>query len=159
MKFITTQIIALCIIALFLLLPPSQAVEKKLVENECKSIINSLSHTIYFSEGSSFLKKIWGILEIIIGISISIKLTRLLSLLTLPIILEIGLGPFVFFLVMSVLLTIPVQLLNGICLHLQKQFSLGKVKTFLLTVFSFLIYMFGTVISSFWIPLHKKNRT
>lgn len=156
MKTIKSILIALFITGLFLFLPSFQAVEKQLVENEYKNRIFSFSNTDFLSD-ASLLKKIWGVLEILFGISLSIGLTRLLSLMVLPLILEIGLGPFVFFLVMSVLLTLPVQLLNGICLLVQKQFSLGSVKTFLLTAFSFIIYISGTLISASLIPLQSKS--
>jgi hypothetical protein len=156
MKTIKSILIAFFITGLFLFLPSFQAVEKQLVENEYKNRIFSFSNTDFLSD-ASLLKKIWGVLEILFGISLSIGLTRLLSLMVLPLILEIGLGPFVFFLVMSVLLTLPVQLLNGICLLVQKQFSLGSVKTFLLTAFSFIIYISGTLISASLIPLQSKS--
>lgn len=139
------------IISLLFLLPCSQAIENHLIKNEIKASILQNVSTSFASLGS-LLKKIWGIFEIVAGISISIGLTQLISLYLLPIILEIGLGPVVFLFMMLVLLTIPFQFLNGVCLAIQKQFSLGKIKTFLLTVFAFMAYVVGNYLSLSLIP-------
>jgi len=139
------------IISFLLFLPCSHAIEHQLVEKEIK---DSIQHCLSIGTDSvgSFFKKIWGLIEIITGISISIGITQLISLFLLPIILEIGLGPVVFLLVMTVLLTIPFQFLNGVCLSIQKQFSLGRIKTFLLSVFAFMAYFAGNFISMSLIP-------
>lgn len=142
----------LSVVILIMLIPSFQAVEKELMEEELEQSIKSNFSQMVFSLGS-FLKKIWGIFEIMVGIGLSIGITQLLSILVLPIVLEIGLGPIVFLLLMSVLLTIPFELLNGVCLLIQKQFSLGKFKTIFLTIFTFFIYVVGNLLVTFSIPL------
>lgn len=137
---------------LMLLIPVSHAIENHLVVQELKKSYDRFVFDISFSL-RSFLKKIFGFIELLIGIGLSIGFTQLLSLILLPVILEIGLGPIVFLLMMAVSLTIPFQFLNGICLLVQKQFSLSRFKTVLLTLFSFMIYFFGILLSMSLIPL------
>jgi len=138
-------IYSLVCIIIVMLLPFAEAIENHVVEEAYEKKINSISL-------SSFFKKIVGIVEIVFGITLSIYITQSLSLRVLPIILEIGLGPIVYVLVMFALLTIPIQILNGTCLLIQKQFSLGKWKTFFLTFVVFLIYILGNAISTSIIP-------
>lgn len=152
MRLIRIRIISLCIICLLLLIPSFQALEKQAVKREYKNRFDSLI-TVKNSSEHSLLKKIWGFIELFTGIGLSILITQLFSLRVLPIILEIGFGPVIFFLVMALLLTVPVQVVNGVCLLLQKQFSLGRFQTVLLTIFSFLVYIIGNFLVNSMIPL------
>jgi hypothetical protein len=152
MRLIRIRIFSLFIICLLLLIPSFQALEKQVVEREYKNRFDSLITVKKFSE-HSLLKKIWGFIELFTGIGLSILITQLFSLRVLPIILEIGFGPVIFFLVMALLLTVPVQIVNGVCLLLQKQFSLGRFQTILLTIFSFLVYISGNFLVKSMIPL------
>lgn len=148
MKTFSLKLVSICVFFVVIFIPYSQAIENKLIQEEYDELFTSFfygNNKLF----SSFLKKIWGFVEIFFGISLSIAITHLLSLRLLPIILEIGFGPLVYFLSMIMLLTIPVQFLNGICLLVQKQFSLGKIQTGLLTIISFVFYIFGTLIFNF----------
>jgi len=153
MKLSSIRIISLGIIILLLVIPSFQSIEKQVVETEYKTRVDSFICVDGFFK-NSFLQKIWGIIEILTGIGLSIFITQLFSLRVLPIILEIGFGPVVFLLVMALILTVPVQLLNGFCLLLEKQFSLGRFQTLLLTVFSFLLYIMGNFLVKAKIPLY-----
>ncbi|HMA82974.1 MAG TPA: hypothetical protein VKP59_01960 [Candidatus Thermoplasmatota archaeon] len=153
MKLSSIRIISLGIIILLLVIPSFQSIEKQVVETEYKTRVDSFIGVDGFFK-NSFLQKIWGIIEILTGIGLSIFITQLFSLRVLPIILEIGFGPVVFLLVMALILTVPVQLLNGFCLLLEKQFSLGRFQTLLLTVFSFLLYIMGNFLVKAKIPLY-----
>ncbi len=152
MRLIRIRIFSLFIICLLLLIPSFQALEKQAVKREYKNRFDSLITVKKISE-HSLLKKIWGFIELFTGIGLSILITQLFSLRVLPIILEIGFGPVIFFLVMALLLTVPVQVVNGVCLLLQKQFSLGRFQTILLTIFSFLVYISGNFLVKSMIPL------
>lgn len=152
MRLIRIRIFSLFIICLLLLIPSFQALEKQAVKREYKNRFDSLITVNNFSE-HSLLKKIWGFIELFTGIGLSILITQLFSLRVLPIILEIGFGPVIFFLVMALLLTVPVQVVNGVCLLLQKQFLLGRFQTILLTIFSFLVYISGNFLVKSMIPL------
>lgn len=152
MRLIRIRIFSLFIICLLLLIPSFQALEKQAVKREYKNRFDSLITVKNFSE-HSLIKKIWGFIELFTSIGLSILITQLFSLRVLPIILEIGFGPVIFFLVMALLLTVPVQVVNGVCLLLQKQFSLGRFQTVLLTIFSFLVYISGNFLVKSMIPL------
>lgn len=152
MRLVHIRVVSLGIICLLLVIPSFQAIEKQVVETTYQNQVESFINVDGFSD-NSLLKKIWGIIEIVTGIGLSIFITQLFSLRILPISLEIGFGPVVFLLVMSLLLIVPVQLLNGFCLLLQKQFSLGRLQTLLLTVFSFLLYIIGNFLIKARIPI------
>ena len=153
MKSIKIRIISISIIFLLLFIPSSQVIGKKIVEKEYNKRFNRLINVDGFFENSVF-KKILGIFELLTGVGLCILITQLLSLRVLPLILEIGFGPVIFLLAMALLLTIPVQLLNGICLLIQKQFSLGQFQTVILTVFSFFVYVLGNFIVKSTIPFY-----
>ncbi len=146
--FIITSIGVFCLLVSS---PSFQAIEKQLIEEEQFDMIND-----YFYQNPFFfrsaLKKIFGLLQLSLSIGLSIYITQLLSLRVLPIVLEIGLGPVVFLLVMALLLTIPFQLINGTCLFLQKKFLLNNIQTKLLTAFSFLLFIIGNILVKFLIP-------
>jgi hypothetical protein len=152
MKFKIMSVTTFLIVILLLIIPGTHAIEKELIKQEMQKSIDSTFSDTLFSLGS-FLKKMWGLFEIIVGIGLTIGITRFLSILVLPIVLEIGFGPIVYLLLMSALLTIPFELLNGVCLLMQKQFSLGKIKTIILTIFIFLTYFLGNHIAMSSIPL------
>jgi len=153
MKLSSIRVISLGIIFLLLVIPSFQAIEKQAVETEYKNRVDFFTHDDSFFK-NSVLQKIWGIIEILTGIGLSILITQLFSLRFLPIILEIGFGPVVFLLVMIVMLTVPVQLLNGFCLLVEKQFSLGRFQTLVLTFFSFLVYIIGNFLVKAKIPIY-----
>ncbi len=153
MRLVHIRVVSLSIICLLLVIPSFQAIEKQVVETTYQNQVESFINVDGFSD-NSFLKKILGVIALLTGIGLSIFITQLFSLRVLPIILEIGFGPVVFLLVMSLLLTVPVQLLNGFCLLFQKQFSLGRLQTVLLTIFSFLLYIIGNFLIKARIPIY-----
>jgi hypothetical protein len=154
MRSVVSIFVSIIVVCSFLILPSIHAVEKKLVKEEFSNVVHGDLNQNGITSFQSFLKKLFGFFEITISVSLAIFITQFLAIRVLPIILEIGFGPVVYMLIMLVLLTIPIQVLNGICLLIQKQFSLSSIQTLMLTIITFLIYIVGIIIVKSSIPLN-----
>lgn len=87
-----------------------------------------------FSTDSSFLLRLFVLVEILSTMIFSLWLLNILELKLIEVAIELSLGVFVTFLLMLLTATIPVKLLNGVCLLAQKQLGWGKWKTGFITV-------------------------
>jgi len=152
MKSVVSLIVSIIVICSFLFLPSIQAVEKNLVKQEIfeVNLIQIIQKGI--NSFQSFLKRLLVFFELSFGVSIAILITQFFAIRVLPLILEIGFGTVVYVLVMLLLLTVPVQLLNGICLLIQKQLRLNSFQTLMLTIITFSLYIVGVILFKSSIP-------
>ena len=137
------------LIALFIFSPFIPAVELDLVHS---AVDQNIKQTIEDKLGqhdrslllpSVLLKQITRLILLFIQagiiVNISVFLVSFFELFLLPLALELHLGWVMFVLLMILSLWIPIQLITGFCLLIQKQYQFTSDQTRLLTVFLLLV--------------------
>lgn len=136
-------------VVLVLSMPVIPALQKKQMDQAVDEIIKEKKQTVLSrvdqllgdQNHPSFFLRLLVFLELAGSIWFSLWLLNMLELRVIEIAIELNLGVFVSFLVMLLTASIPVKLLNGVCLLVQKQLQLKRWETGLLTAFVLGIWM------------------
>ncbi len=110
-----------------------QAVDELITEKQ--SVLSRMDQLFGTQNHPSFFLRLLVFLELAGSIWFSLWLLNILELKVIEIAIELNLGVFVSFLLMLLTASIPVKLLNGVCLLVQKQLQLKQWKAGLLTAF------------------------
>lgn len=117
-----------------------QAVETRL-STEKQMVFSDVFQFLRDKDHPSLFLRLLAVLEISGAIWFTLWLLNILELKVIEIAIELNLGVLVTFLLMLLTASIPVKLLNGVCLLIEKQLGLKQWESGLLTAVVLLLWM------------------